>query len=168
MPDVEPISIEAKSPEVKITVRPNGPFRVEGPVRLIDADGKEWNLEGKPAISLCRCGRLHQEAVLRRTALQDRLSGCRISRCRTRQTRRLKLHRAGVDLILRLRLPLLALDRWRDGRGRSSSFLHGRLAIRYSRGYFIRLLRLRLRWLSRLLNRSVDFRLLESLALNRS
>ena len=56
MPEIEPLSIEAKSSEVKITVRPNGPFRVEGPVRLIDADGKEWTLEGKPAISLCRCG----------------------------------------------------------------------------------------------------------------
>ncbi len=42
--------------EVKITVRPNGPFRVEGPIKLVDADGREWNLEGKPAISLCRCG----------------------------------------------------------------------------------------------------------------
>ncbi len=42
--------------EVLITTRPNGPFRVEGRVRLIDVDGKEVNLEGKPAISLCRCG----------------------------------------------------------------------------------------------------------------
>jgi CDGSH-type Zn-finger protein len=42
--------------EVTITVRPNGPFRVEGPIKLIDADGKELDLAGKPAISLCRCG----------------------------------------------------------------------------------------------------------------
>jgi CDGSH-type Zn-finger protein len=42
--------------EVKITVRPNGPYRVEGPVKLVDADGREWDLSGKPAISLCRCG----------------------------------------------------------------------------------------------------------------
>jgi CDGSH-type Zn-finger protein len=42
--------------EVKITVRPNGPFRVEGPVKLVDANGQEWDLAGKPAISLCRCG----------------------------------------------------------------------------------------------------------------
>ena len=41
---------------VKITVRPNGPLRVEGPIVLKDADGKEWDLTGKPAISLCRCG----------------------------------------------------------------------------------------------------------------
>ena len=28
-------------PEVKITVRPNGPYRVEGPVKLVDAEGRE-------------------------------------------------------------------------------------------------------------------------------
>jgi CDGSH-type Zn-finger protein len=42
--------------EVTITVRPNGPYRVEGPIRLIDHNGKELDLQGKPAISLCRCG----------------------------------------------------------------------------------------------------------------
>lgn len=42
--------------DVTITVRPNGPFRVEGPVKLVDANGAEWDLAGKPAISLCRCG----------------------------------------------------------------------------------------------------------------
>jgi len=44
------------SDSVKITVRPNGPLRVEGPIVLTDADGKEWDLTGKPAVSLCRCG----------------------------------------------------------------------------------------------------------------
>src|SRR5947209_20243201 len=42
--------------DVTITVRRNGPFRVEGPVRLIDADGNEYDLTAKPAVSLCRCG----------------------------------------------------------------------------------------------------------------
>lgn len=42
--------------EVKITARLNGPFRVEGPIKLVDADGNEWDLTGKPAVSLCRCG----------------------------------------------------------------------------------------------------------------
>jgi CDGSH-type Zn-finger protein len=41
---------------VHITVRPNGPLRVEGHIVLKDADGREWDLTGKPAISLCRCG----------------------------------------------------------------------------------------------------------------
>jgi CDGSH-type Zn-finger protein len=42
--------------EVKITVRPNGPYRVEGPIQLMDANGGQWDLTGKPAVSLCRCG----------------------------------------------------------------------------------------------------------------
>lgn len=46
----------AAMPSVKITVRPNGPFRVEGAISLVDVNGKEWDLTGKPAISLCRCG----------------------------------------------------------------------------------------------------------------
>ncbi|HKR28404.1 MAG TPA: CDGSH iron-sulfur domain-containing protein, partial [Acidobacteriaceae bacterium] len=25
-------------------------------VKLVDADGREWDLTGKPAFSLCRCG----------------------------------------------------------------------------------------------------------------
>ncbi len=41
---------------VRITVRPNGPLRVEGHMILTDADGKQWDLTGKPAVSLCRCG----------------------------------------------------------------------------------------------------------------
>ena len=42
--------------EVKITIRRNGPYRVEGPVTLVDADGHEYDLTGKAAFSLCRCG----------------------------------------------------------------------------------------------------------------
>jgi CDGSH-type Zn-finger protein len=46
-------------PAVKIVVRKNGPYRVEAPegsVELIDADGNQYDLTGKPAFSLCRCG----------------------------------------------------------------------------------------------------------------
>src|SRR5689334_12721509 len=45
--------------DVKITVRRNGPFRVEAPegsVELVDADGNKYDLTGKTAFSLCRCG----------------------------------------------------------------------------------------------------------------
>jgi CDGSH-type Zn-finger protein len=44
---------------VKITARKNGPFRVEtteGEVILLDAEGGLYDLTGKPAFSLCRCG----------------------------------------------------------------------------------------------------------------
>ena len=45
--------------QVKITVRPNGPYRVEDPngvVEIVDADGNQYDLTGKTAFSLCRCG----------------------------------------------------------------------------------------------------------------
>ena len=44
---------------VTITARQNGPYRVEaaeGEVKLLDGEGKEFDLTGKPAFSLCRCG----------------------------------------------------------------------------------------------------------------
>ena len=45
--------------EVKITVRRNGPYRVEAPegsIEIVDADGTPYDLTGKTAFSLCRCG----------------------------------------------------------------------------------------------------------------
>jgi CDGSH-type Zn-finger protein len=44
---------------VKITIRKNGPYRVEAPegeIELLDADGNKYDLTGKTAFSLCRCG----------------------------------------------------------------------------------------------------------------
>jgi CDGSH-type Zn-finger protein len=43
--------------KVKITVKENGPLRIEGEqIELLDSEGKPFNLEGKTVISLCRCG----------------------------------------------------------------------------------------------------------------
>jgi CDGSH-type Zn-finger protein len=45
--------------QVKITIRSNGPFRVEAPegsIELVDVNGNQFDLTGKPAFSLCRCG----------------------------------------------------------------------------------------------------------------
>ena len=42
--------------EVTIKARANGPYKVEGPVRVIDADGNEFVLPEGRAIVLCRCG----------------------------------------------------------------------------------------------------------------
>jgi len=44
------------SEPVKITVRPNGPLRVEGPFVLCDVEGNKWDLPDKTYVSLCRCG----------------------------------------------------------------------------------------------------------------
>ena len=40
----------------KITVRNDGPLRVEGEVELVDMEGKPYGLAGRQSIALCRCG----------------------------------------------------------------------------------------------------------------
>ena len=42
--------------EVEIKVRDDGPYKVTGPVRLVDADGGVFEVEGGRAVVLCRCG----------------------------------------------------------------------------------------------------------------
>ncbi|MEM8864018.1 MAG: CDGSH iron-sulfur domain-containing protein [Planctomycetota bacterium] len=43
--------------DVRIRIRPNGPFVVEGPIELVDSDGNAFDINpDKPAIALCRCG----------------------------------------------------------------------------------------------------------------
>ena len=41
--------------DIIVTSRPNGPFMVQGPVKLQDADGNDINVDSDP-IFLCRCG----------------------------------------------------------------------------------------------------------------
>jgi CDGSH iron-sulfur domain-containing protein 3 len=43
--------------DVRIRMRPNGPFLVEGPFELVDSEGHAYSISpDKPAIALCRCG----------------------------------------------------------------------------------------------------------------
>ncbi len=43
--------------ETEIVVRENGPYLIRGPVRVVDADGNEFELPThKPLVALCRCG----------------------------------------------------------------------------------------------------------------
>jgi CDGSH iron-sulfur domain-containing protein 3 len=43
--------------DVTIRMRPNGPFIVEGPVTVVDSEGRRFPLRtDKPAVALCRCG----------------------------------------------------------------------------------------------------------------
>ena len=43
--------------DVEIKVRENGPYKVTGPIRLIDADGNEYEIGDRgESIALCRCG----------------------------------------------------------------------------------------------------------------
>jgi CDGSH-type Zn-finger protein len=42
---------------VEIKTRHNGPYKITGPVRLIDADDNEYDLTDKgSSVVLCRCG----------------------------------------------------------------------------------------------------------------
>ncbi|HEV2387147.1 MAG TPA: CDGSH iron-sulfur domain-containing protein [Candidatus Acidoferrales bacterium] len=45
----------------RITVRPNGSYRVEGDFEIVDADGRPFGLGGRTSISLCRCGHSHNK-----------------------------------------------------------------------------------------------------------
>ena len=42
--------------KVEILVRLNGPYRITGAVKVLDADGKEFDLPSE-VFQLCRCGR---------------------------------------------------------------------------------------------------------------
>jgi len=41
---------------VKVTIRPNGPYLVEGDMEVIDVNGNKIDTTGQPRIALCRCG----------------------------------------------------------------------------------------------------------------
>jgi CDGSH-type Zn-finger protein len=40
----------------KITVRPNGPYLLEGDVQIVDIEGRPYDKGERPRIALCRCG----------------------------------------------------------------------------------------------------------------
>jgi CDGSH-type Zn-finger protein len=42
--------------EVEIKVRANGPYKVTGPARIVDAEGNEYLLPPGDSVVLCRCG----------------------------------------------------------------------------------------------------------------
>jgi CDGSH-type Zn-finger protein len=42
--------------DVVIQVRANGPYKVTGPVTILDAEGREFVLPEGSAVALCRCG----------------------------------------------------------------------------------------------------------------
>jgi CDGSH-type Zn-finger protein len=42
---------------VVIKVRDNGPYKVTGPVDLVDAEGNRFSFDADRPLALCRCGR---------------------------------------------------------------------------------------------------------------
>ena len=47
---------DSPSDATRITVRPDGPYRLEGEITLLDAAGNRYGLGGRTVVSLCRCG----------------------------------------------------------------------------------------------------------------
>ena len=43
--------------ETKISVKNNGPLRIEGEFTILDGTDKAFGLGGRSVISLCRCGK---------------------------------------------------------------------------------------------------------------
>ena len=43
-------------PGTKITVLSNGSLKIEGDFEITDKNGTVYNLQGREAVSLCRCG----------------------------------------------------------------------------------------------------------------
>jgi len=42
---------------VTIIVRPSGPYRIKGPITLVDAEGNEFTIDtSREFVALCRCG----------------------------------------------------------------------------------------------------------------
>jgi CDGSH-type Zn-finger protein len=42
--------------DFRITVRNNGPLRLEGDITILDESGQPWRLAGRTVVTLCRCG----------------------------------------------------------------------------------------------------------------
>lgn len=61
----------------KITINNNGSIRVEGEFEIHDAEGKPFDLMGRTAIGLCRCGYSENKPFCdgshKRTGFQDKV-----------------------------------------------------------------------------------------------
>ncbi|MFE9748359.1 CDGSH iron-sulfur domain-containing protein [Saccharothrix saharensis] len=49
--------MDQQQPEVTIKAVDSGPYQVKGPVRLVDHDGKVFDIPARRSVLLCRCGR---------------------------------------------------------------------------------------------------------------
>ena len=62
--------------EVEIKVRDDGPYKVTGPVRLVDADGGVFEVEAGRAIALCRCGQSRTKPFCDRSHREAGFASC--------------------------------------------------------------------------------------------
>jgi CDGSH-type Zn-finger protein len=64
------------APQVEIKVRDNGPYKVSGPVRIVDVDGNAWDLPDDRPVALCRCGQSRTKPFCDRTHRDAGFSSC--------------------------------------------------------------------------------------------
>lgn len=65
-----------EDPVVEIKVRDHGPYKVTGPVRLIDAEGNVFALPEGKALALCRCGRSQTKPFCDRSHRESGFESC--------------------------------------------------------------------------------------------
>ena len=52
--------------DTTVTTRKNGPYMVQGGIKIVDADGNEIAIDGdSEMVFLCRCGESDKQALLR-------------------------------------------------------------------------------------------------------
>ena len=64
------------NPSVEIKVRDHVPYKVTGAVRLIDAEGHEWQLEEGQTIALCRCGHSRTKPFCDKSHREEGFESC--------------------------------------------------------------------------------------------
>jgi CDGSH-type Zn-finger protein len=62
--------------EVEIKVRDDGPYKVTGPIRLVDAEGGVLELPEGETIALCRCGRSRKKPFCDASHRDSGFSSC--------------------------------------------------------------------------------------------
>lgn len=66
----------ATQAHVEIKVRDDGPYRITGPVRVIDAEGNAWQLDGERPVALCRCGHSRTKPFCDRSHREEGFRSC--------------------------------------------------------------------------------------------
>ena len=61
---------------VEIKVRDDGPYKVTGPVRIVDADGDVFEVEAGRPVALCRCGRSRTKPFCDASHKSEGFSSC--------------------------------------------------------------------------------------------
>lgn len=64
------------SEPVEIRVRDDGPYKVTGPVRLVDAEGNEIAFDGERPLVLCRCGQSRTKPFCDKAHRDSGFSSC--------------------------------------------------------------------------------------------